>query len=115
MSYAGEYAGLLNVSINGQVPPGTDPELIPGQPVRVAGEVFINADFTDNAVNGAIIDRRTIEGNIELSPVIMAVTDIKANGTFSGTAESPEQAGIGTFAGAFGGTGATAVAGGTYL
>lgn len=121
VSYAGDYAGLLNVDVGRPnqtlpLPPGTDPSLIPGQPIRVTGDVFLNADFSDNAVNGAIVNREIADFPFELGDVILVPADIARNGTFSGSAETDDGAtGLGTYSGAFGGRGATAVAGGTHL
>ena len=121
VSYAGDYAGLLNIGAPEPnntlpVPPGTDPDLIPGQPVRVTGDVFLNADFSDNAVNGAIMDRRTVEGRVGLENLILVPGDIAQNGTFAGGVESSDGEKVfGSYAGAFGGQGATSVAGGVHL
>lgn len=119
VSYAGRYGGLMNVDAPPTelrpVPPGTDPALVPGQPSRVSGDVFLNADFTDNAVNGAITNRRWVDYGVALGDVILVPADIAANGSFSGTAETPDQDALGTYAGTFGGAGASSAAGGVVL
>jgi hypothetical protein len=119
VSYAGTYAGLLNVgTTNGTlpVPPGTDPSLIPERASRVTGDIFLNADFTDNAVEGAITNRQSADLGTVFADVILVPTAIDGNGRFQGSAEAPGgQPAIGSYAGLFGGTGATSVAGGTHL
>ncbi len=119
VSYAGTYAGLSNINAPrpGEilpVPDGIDGSIIPGQPARVTGEVFLNADFSDNTVNGAIYNHRELAelaGGLPLPDVVLVVTDIASNGSFAGDAENPEEVVIGDYGGAFGGVGATSVAG----
>jgi hypothetical protein len=120
VSYAGSYVGMLNGDAprpNEALPvdPGTDPALVPGQAIRVEGQVFLNVDFADNMVNGVIYDRTAIDIAAGLPDVVLIPTEVAAAGTFEGTAENPEQEEIGSYAGVFGGVGATSVAGGIYL
>ncbi|UYV35994.1 thymidylate synthase [Rhodobacteraceae bacterium D3-12] len=92
VSYAGTYVGLTN---GGPELPVTDPtiptEIRPNQPRVVTGNVFINADFAQNRINGAITDRtRTLAsggGDLSLPSIALIVTDIAADGTFEGSVE----------------------------
>ena len=124
VSYAGTYAGLTNLAANGDeliaVPGGTDPAILPDQPAQVTGSVFINADFGDNAVNGAVFDRTFVNldpnvsaqiGGDQLDDVVLTSTGIEEDGTFFGVAENPALEGIGSYGGTFGGTEASGVAG----
>jgi hypothetical protein len=121
VSYAGSYVGITNIAAPrpGEilpVPPGTGGAIIPGQPSRVQGDIFINANFTDNSVNGAIYNRVLVDQSLDLQAVILVPTDIEANGTFVGKTErwvndDPSMGETGDYGGVFGGTGATAVGG----
>lgn len=127
VSYAGTYAGISNLNAAGNellAPSGTpDPAILPSQPAQVAGDVFLNADFGDGSVNGAITNRTWVN----LDPAAVAVigstlpnvflipTNITADGTFEGAVENAEQEGLGTYGGIFGGDGATAVAGSIFI
>ena len=121
VSYGGTYAAVTNIRAPrpGEilpVAPGTAAEVIPGQPSRVQGEIFINANFSDNTVNGAIYNRILIDYNFGLQSVIMVPTDIAANGTFDGITErwvndDPSLTDTGFYGGVFGGPDAAAVGG----
>lgn len=121
VSYAGTYAAITNIRAPrpGEilpVPPGTSGEIVPGQPSRVRGDIFINANFTDSSVNGAIYNRVLVDYNFGLQAVIMVPTDIEANGTFVGKTErwvndDPSMPVTGDYGGVFGGTDAVAVGG----
>lgn len=119
VSYAGDYAGVTNIGAPGNpdvipVPPGTDPSLIPDQPARVSGDIFLNVNFAENLVNGSIYNRVIVDGNFQLQDVVLLPSDIAADGTFLGTAEGriPNEDEIaGNYGGVFGGTDAAAVAG----
>ena len=121
VSYAGTYAAVTNIRAPrpGEIDPvpiGTPAELIPGQPSRVRGDIFINANFTDNSVNGAIYNRVLVDYNFGLQAVILVPTDIEANGSFIGVTErwvndDPAMAVTGDYGGVFGGTDAVAVGG----
>ncbi|TNC71614.1 thymidylate synthase [Rubellimicrobium roseum] len=125
VSYAGAYVGMLNGPVPRpnealDVPAGTDPALLPGQAIRVQGDVFLNADFADNAVNGAIYNREAVDalpGDLTLKDLALTPADIGENGRFEGQVEPDNEIGtaIGSYGGVFGGTGATAVAGGVRL
>ena len=124
-SYTGSYVALNNSDARGSsvdqllpVPGGTDPSLTPDQSERIEGNVFINADFSDNVLNGAIFDRRNVETGQSLDTINLEPTSINDNGSFSGTAtalvgEDVIPRGVGTFAGTFGGANAEGVAAGT--
>ena len=121
VSYAGSYVGLTNIAAPrpGEilpVPPGTTGTIVPGQPARVRGDIFINANFTDGAVNGAIYNRVLVDYTFGLQAVILVPTDIQANGTFTGKTErwlndDPSMTETGDYGGVFGGTNAAAVGG----
>lgn len=128
VSYAGTYAGLTNLDAVGNellpVPAGTDDDIRPDQSAQVVGDIFINADFQDNTINGTIYNRAFVN----LSPVFDAAFDgsdlntinlipatITDAGTFFGTAENPEQESVGNYGGTFGGTEASGIAGTTNL
>lgn len=122
VSYAGDYAGVLNGGGSGDdllpPPPGTDPALLPNQPARVSGDVFINANFSDNLVNGAVFNRVVVDNGFELRDVILLPTSITEDGTFEGDAEGPSPDAddvSGQYAGVFGGRNAASVAGLVYL
>jgi len=121
VSYTGDYAGLTNMNAprSGSVdvlplPPGIldDNAIAPAEPDRVVGTVFINADFADNQLNGGIINRRLLGRGTALGDLNLIIAPITDDGTFTGTVElAADQTGVGTYAGAFGGTEATAIAG----
>ena len=120
VSYAGSYVGLSNINATASnaglpVPSGTDPALIPGQAGRVTGDVFINADFAENQINGAIYNRTSIDNSVPLDNVFLIPTEIDATGRFLGDAENEGQERIGDYGGTFGGLGATGIAGGIHL
>jgi hypothetical protein len=122
VSYAGNYVGLSNLSATSNLiglPPlgPTDPAFLPSQASRVTGQVFINADFTDNAVNGFVVNRTNIDRNENLGDLALIITDISPDGRFLGTVEldgAPDEK-IGDYGGTFGGLGASGVAGGIHL
>lgn len=122
VSYAGNYAGLTNVSGDGgdllPVPLGTDPSLIPRQSAEVTGQIFLNVDFADGSVNGAIYNRTLVDAALALPDIALIATDIAIDGTFHGT--TVEYVGlvgtdIGDYGGIFGGPDAEAVGGGVRL
>lgn len=125
VSYAGDYAGMLNVgdtSGSALLPPpaGTPPELLVGQPLQVKGKAFLNANFADNTVEGTVYDRVVVDGGFGLQSVVLIQTGITANGTFDGKVESPPivdhaAQSVGIYGGVFGGTGAAGMAGAISL
>lgn len=118
VSYAGSYVGITNLNDLDQdqrlpIPPGTDPSLYPYQPRVTTGSIFLNVDFDDNAVNGAIYDREFTDGD-PLDNVYLVDGEIDANGEFLGTTEMADTNGpitTGSFGGIFGGIDASSVAG----
>ncbi|WP_019954173.1 hypothetical protein [Yoonia vestfoldensis] len=113
-SYTGEYIGLLNRGPAAPgVPGGTPDVLIPRTATPVTGEVFVNADFADNLINGAIFNREFgADGTgTELADIVLVVGGILPDGTFSGDVELRDLTGIGSYSGTFGGQNASAVAG----
>ncbi|MCF2870095.1 thymidylate synthase [Octadecabacter sp. G9-8] len=128
VSYAGVYAGLSNLDGDGAallpLPADTDDAIRPDQPAQIVGNIFINADFQDNTINGAIYERSfsnlsagltTLLGGVELDDVFLIPATITTEGTFLGTVENPAQESIGAYGGTFGGTEAAGVAGTTNL
>lgn len=121
VSYAGRYAGLTNIPVpDGDellpFPDGVSDELRPGQTARVEGDIFLNVNFGDNAVNGAIYNRVLVDLDFGLQSVILVPNTIAANGTFAGKAErwvvdDSSMTEIGDYGGVFGGTNAGNVAG----
>ncbi|RUS59380.1 hypothetical protein EGN72_15740 [Pseudorhodobacter sp. E13] len=144
VSYSGKYAGLLNGGSDDTarlpLPAGRDydREEIPGQPARITGDVFMNANFADNLINGVVKNRVAVDLDISNDPasprfndgtgvplesVVMVIDgagegtggQILANGTFSGKTERPNQDRTGQYGGVIGGTNGSSVAGGIYL
>lgn len=126
VSYAGNYAAVTNISSSEgadllPIPPGVDPDDLPdlpGQPSRIEGTIFLNANFADNAVNGEIYNRVLISPidnttTLVLDDLTLVVSDIDENGEFFGDVEMSGEVGsdVGDYGGIFGGNGATSVAG----
>jgi hypothetical protein len=118
VSYAGSYAGVTNLNAPGgpqllPVPGGTDPSVRPAQAERIDGDIFLNVDFGDGAVNGSVSNRRLIGSGTALPTIVLVEGDIASDGTFLGTVEYDNDADrvIGDFGGIFGGTDASAVGG----
>ena len=126
VSYAGNYAAVTNISSSEgadllPIPPGVDPDDLPdlpGQPSRIEGTIFLNANFADNAVNGEIYNRVLISPidnttTVVLDDLTLVVSDIDENGEFFGDVEMSGEVGsdVGDYGGIFGGNGATSVAG----
>ncbi|MEM9900623.1 MAG: hypothetical protein AAF865_04715 [Pseudomonadota bacterium] len=139
VSYAGEYAAMTdlgdpeqNLRLDPFGPDGTDevPDgAIPRQGRTITGQVFVNVDFADNAVNGVIYDRTWSNGEALGDELYILLQDgeIDANGNFTGDAaqqlaapapteenpnpETPLPRVVGPFAGAFGGVNASGMAG----
>ena len=130
VSYSGTYAGFLNgrvsQSTNLQTIPafnGSSESFTPGQPIRIQGDVLINADFADNAINGGIANRRSPDANNfgdlsapdSLPPLALVLAEVAEDGTFVGDVWRPDQQVVGNYAGTFGGQQASGVAIGLYL
>jgi hypothetical protein len=111
-SYAGGYIGLLNFGPAApDVPGGTPESAIPSVATPVTGQVFVNADFADNLVNGVVYDRQFGAAGTELGDLVMIVGTIAPNGSFGGTVELNDLTGVGNYSGTFGGQNAAAMAG----
>ncbi len=119
VSYAGTYVGMTNIPAPGAnllpLGPGDDPAVAPREPERISGDIFLNVDFTDNAINGQIFNRRYVGTGVGIVDISLIETPIAADGTFAGQAELPDLSNAGTYAGTFGGTAASGVAGGVHL
>ncbi|MFC4667707.1 thymidylate synthase [Seohaeicola nanhaiensis] len=119
VSYAGNYVGLLNMAGDGgdlkPVAPGTNPDIRPVQAAEVTGKVLVNADFSDNMVNGSIYERTIVDGGTALSTLDLDPTTIDATeGTFTGEVSINLQ-NKGTYGGIFGGQDSSAVAGSVFV
>jgi hypothetical protein len=113
-SYSGGYVGLLNF---GNPVPGPGGAFDPAQSFRVQGEALLNADFNAQnlSVNGGVINRTIVETGAPLQDIFFEITQITANGSFSGIVKFDPTKAIGNYAGVFGGAGGTDVAGATIL
>lgn len=138
VSYSGNYVGLINIGFIDRggarddliAPPGgTTIELTPDQAMTVQGNVFINADFADNQIEGNITNRTVVDNTpglpagTVLPSLVLISTDINADGSFAGTVEydaiivgnealnNP----IGDFGGILGGPNASGLAGAIAL
>lgn len=107
-SYSGRYVGILNA---GPTVPGPGLPFDPARQFRTQGDVLINADFTNNAVEGGIRNREIVESGTALEDVFLQISTIESDGTFGGVVAFAGPTPVGTYAGTFAGTGATAVAG----
>ncbi|MEL6958321.1 MAG: hypothetical protein AAGL89_05145 [Pseudomonadota bacterium] len=134
VSYAGTYGGLSNLDADGAeligvppIPEDDDGSLLPAQPAQLEGGIFLNADFGDNTINGAIIDRSWTNLNPvlaaiptinDLEDVFLLPADITDAGTFFGTTSvviDGDESQVGSYGGAFGGIEAPGVAGVVHL
>lgn len=121
VSYAGDYVGFVNTAGSSEdllpTAPGTPDDIKPGQVAEITGRVFINADFSDNTVDGRVYNRiipdATVGSGYEgpLDNIDFEPTSIDKNGNFVGNVTDPSHKDIGTYGGAFGGTDGRAVAG----
>lgn len=106
-SYSGTYAGLLNTGIGAVGPFGAVP------PLRTQGTVQVNADFTNNRLNGQIINRSIVDTATPQLDVLLKITAINADGTFAGTVQQFSGASlndVGDYGGIFGGPNANDLA-----
>jgi hypothetical protein len=125
VSYAGRYAGLWNGGVSAgdttsvllpvPVPEDADLSLYPNQAARIEGQVFLNANFQNDSVNGSIYDRSIVDTGLALPTIVLVPTDIAEDGTFEGGTEWEDETGVGSYAGVFGGDNAQWVAGGISL
>lgn len=129
--YAGSYAAVTNVNaprdggpddVALPVSESADDSVVPWQPSRVTGDIFIDTNFTDNTVRGSISNRELVDTHTALVDVILVPTTIDPTddtdtraGTFSGDAQYADLRVIGTYGGIFGGEGANSVAGVVHL
>ena len=126
-SYAGNYAGIF---VPGEwVDNGLPPALGPARPWSVAGQAQINASFSQNIVEGGIVNRRlfdsdgnqivsirlntTVIDTTSLADLALIQTTIDSNGQFIGDVEYAGKpgSGAGDYGGVFGGLNASDVAG----
>lgn len=137
VSYAGEYAGSTNIGDTNNpddgdfsapqllpTPDGLSGSIVPRQPLRVRGDIFINVDFSEDKINGEIYNREVLRGDgvvvltgqSQMPNMSLVVADINADGTFAGVVEEVDtQAEFGNYAGTFGGTNASSVGGAVKL
>lgn len=139
-SYAGSYVGVF---APGEFADGSSPrppELRPVEPFYVKGTAQVNGDFAHGSVEGGIVNRQlytqdgtrvtgltiddgdpsTVDKVIDtttLTSLVLRETHVTADGTFLGNVEfsGKPDAKVGDYGGAFGGTGATDVAGVLWL
>ncbi|WP_372840908.1 hypothetical protein [Phaeovulum sp.] len=119
VSYAGSYAAVTNVRVarGGPTDVAIDTTetgvLVPGQSSRVSGDIFLNVNFLDESINGAIYNRVLIDQSLSLADIVLVRADIAEDGTFLGSAEydDPSNTVVGTYGGIFGGVDANSVAG----
>jgi len=117
VSYAGNYVGMTNIS-RAIDPGGVPPAVVPGEPVMISGQIFLNANFSDMAVNGAIYDRQLLLTTpSDLPDLALIVTEIGTDGSFLGEVEYRGLIGqsIGEYGVIFGGENAAAVGGALSL
>ena len=114
-SYLGNYASLINGGTASNLTPPVDvnPILFPGGASQVTGTVFLNANFSDSSIEGAIYDRVTnlFGTEYDLADLVLIVGDVNADGTFVSNIELGDGSGLGSYSGALGGTDAANVAG----
>ncbi len=130
VSYGGAYVGLTNIGFFGPellvVPGGTDPAQRPAQPAIIEADIFLNANFESDAlVNGTVFNRvlLDIDGDPDtpgfqvanLPDIFLTGAVIQTDGSFTSGVELGDRTNVGTYAGVFGGSGATSVAGGLFL
>ncbi|MEQ9693414.1 thymidylate synthase [Shimia sp. SDUM112013] len=117
VSYAGDYAGILNGGTTPAGAPAVDDSILPGEPLLVSGQILINANFADMAVNGGIYNRQIVLNTpFALQDLSLIVTDIEADGSFVGDVETHGEVeqDRGDYGGVFGGTDSAAVAGALF-
>jgi hypothetical protein len=126
VSYGGAYVGQTNINAPGDqllaVADGINPDLIPRQSAQVAGTIFLNVDFAENTINGAIVNRSftqygaTVPGGLPntLPTITLRVGSLnRTDGTFYGDRVTYQnsEVDIGDYGGIFGGTNAAAIGG----
>lgn len=106
-TYTGTYAGVLNTGLGASGP------LDAVAPLRTQGTVQVNADFTNDRLNGGVINRSIVDTATPLRDVFLQITDIAEDGTFAGTVQqfsSSSLNDVGEYGGIFGGRNANDVA-----
>ena len=102
-SYVGDYVGLI----------GYRADLTGAPPAVVRGDIVIDADFDKAVVNGGISNRQYVGPPLAgtLQPIALRIAPI-TNGEFAGNVDIIGSVGkVGDYAGIFGGTNASDVAG----
>ena len=153
VSYAGDYVGITNLTYYGDellvVPAPYNGEeyasVWPTQPIIVEGDAFINVDFGDNAINGAIVNRQFVHlsgypveafdgTTYAINDLVLKPGEVNDAGQFTGdvvgqvitgvtydpiTGEpytvESYEVGEGTYGGVLAGDGATGMAGGLFV
>lgn len=115
--YRGGYVGLLNTGTPLAAPGVLFP---PAQAHRVSGDLEMVADFNaeNMSINGGVANRVIVDTGVALGRINLKVTQITADGAFSGLISFAESGpsydtALGHYSGLLGGAGATNVAGGT--
>lgn len=101
-TYEGRYAGLLNLGRQ------TGGPLDPVTPYRTSGTVRINADFTNDAINGGVTNRKVVDRDFALDTIALEITEIKDDSTFLGRVKIDNEV-VGDYGGIFGGQNASDV------
>jgi len=115
VTYDGSYAGVTNIDGPGAVlaapPAGAEASTLPAQSARTDGLIRLTVDFTNNAVNGSVYDRKFTDTAQALPTIVLVEGVIDATGAYAGKVEYDGEidTNIGDFGGIFGG----ADAGGT--
>lgn len=136
-SYSGSYVGIFTPGDTAKGPNSQPVDLKPGEPFYTVGTAQINGDFGHGTVEGGVADRQLFaqdgtpitsitvsKGGIPttydtstLAAITLRQTAIDSKGYFLGDVEFTGASGgkVGDYGGAFGGAGATDVAGVLWL
>jgi hypothetical protein len=122
VAYAGDYAGITNMDAQPNdagydllpTPAGTDPAILPAQAARTRGRIFLDVNFNEGLMNGAVFDRALADNAaITLPDIVLLSTTIDDEGGFFGDIELDGvlDTDIGDYGGMFAGTNAASVGG----
>lgn len=107
-TYSGRYAGILNT---GTPVAGPGAPFDPSRAARTRGDVVLNADFTNNAVEGGIRNRTNVDAGTPLADVFLKIGTVNPDGTFGGAVAFGGNVAAGTYGGTFAGTNASSAVG----